>query len=158
MRHLLKELSFLLAIVAFICISSGTTTFAAVVLTGSMEPELNVGDIILCHGSFINTLEPKKGDIIVYKLANSTMDIPIVHRVIDTKPTLKGTQLLTKGDANNVDDRILWKQYGRPKQWLDTAEVNSIVYARIPPPRDASCVGLKAYSGENGDGLWYYTR
>ena len=46
------------------------------------------------------------GDIIVFKLDGR--DVPIVHRVItahDAVAAVRPQQLLTKGDANRVDDR-----------------------------------------------------
>lgn len=133
MEKLIKDLSILLVSVAIVCVSSGTTAFASVVLTGSMEPEINVGDIVLAHGSFFHTLEVNKGDVIIYKLANSTMDIPIVHRVIRTTMSQEGTQLImTKGDANDVDDKLIWRQYGQTRNWIEAREIRSIVYAKIP--------------------------
>ncbi|KAF9971797.1 Signal peptidase complex catalytic subunit S11C [Modicella reniformis] len=73
-----------------------------VVLSGSMEPAFARGDIL-----FLNN--PKKpieiGEIPVFKIPNR--DIPIVHRVIDRHDSENGNQvLLTKGDNNDVDDRI----------------------------------------------------
>lgn len=133
MNSLIRELVTVFSICAVLCICSGTTSFAAVVLTGSMEPELNVGDVILSYGSFINSLDPKVGDIILYKLANSTMQIPIVHRVIETHVKDSKTVLLPKGDANNVDDRSIWRMYTTGhKQWLESDEVMSVVYGKIP--------------------------
>lgn len=65
---------------------------AAVVLSGSMEPELSVGDLILVK----EAEEVMVNDVVVYQQKNSL----VVHRVIDVNENLVTTQ----GDANNVSD------------------------------------------------------
>lgn len=67
----------------------------AVVLSGSMEPELSVNDIIFVRESESYDIN----DIVVY---DSGRDM-IVHRITD----INGDTLTTKGDANNIpDDQI----------------------------------------------------
>ncbi|MBR4020580.1 MAG: signal peptidase I [Firmicutes bacterium] len=65
---------------------------AAVVLSGSMEPAMSVGDLILVQeaASFA------EGDVVVYQDINSL----VVHRVIK----VNDKSVVTKGDANNVAD------------------------------------------------------
>lgn len=65
---------------------------AAVVLSGSMEPELSVDDMILVH----DTGDYAVGDIVVYQSHGSL----VVHRVVATD----NATLTTRGDANNTDD------------------------------------------------------
>lgn len=66
-----------------------------IVLSGSMQPILNPGDIAIIKKSDINDIEI--GDIITFKIGNNF----ITHRVIDK---INGT-IITKGDANeDVDD------------------------------------------------------
>ena len=67
---------------------------SAVVLTGSMEPTLSVNDLIFFEKSDEYTV----GDIVVY----STGGIPIVHRVVQAD--MQSGVIVTRGDANNVDD------------------------------------------------------
>lgn len=66
---------------------------AAVVMSGSMEPELSKGDLIIVkeENSFV------KNQIVVFQDENHL----VVHRIIDVdKETIT-----TKGDANNVADK-----------------------------------------------------
>lgn len=65
---------------------------SAVVLSGSMEPKLSVGDLIIIK----EPNELKKDDIIVFKDNSSN----IVHRIIE----INGDDLTTKGDANLIAD------------------------------------------------------
>lgn len=65
---------------------------AAVVLSGSMEPELSVGDLILVR----ETDQIEVNDIVVYQSGSSL----VVHRVMEIQENMVTTQ----GDANNVAD------------------------------------------------------
>ena len=65
---------------------------ASVVLSGSMEPELSVGDLLLLREQESYT----EGDIIVYQSGAMS----VVHRIL----SLRGETVITKGDANNVAD------------------------------------------------------
>lgn len=64
----------------------------AVVLSGSMEPVLNVNDLV-----FVQEQEKYQvGDIIVYQSGGEL----IIHRIVE----LHGDTLLTRGDANKGSD------------------------------------------------------
>lgn len=66
----------------------------AIVLTGSMEPTLQVDD-------FVITKRPKEinvNDIISYKDENNKREV--LHRVIE----INGDEIITQGDANNTQD------------------------------------------------------
>lgn len=63
----------------------------AVVVTGSMEPAITAGDMVIIKEQD----NYEVGDIVLYK-ANSY----IVHRIVD----LTEDGFITQGDANNVDD------------------------------------------------------
>ena len=65
---------------------------AAVVLSGSMEPELHIDDVILVH----ETQDYRVGDVVVYQSQGSL----VVHRVA----AVSGSTLTTRGNANNTDD------------------------------------------------------
>lgn len=62
-----------------------------VIISGSMEPELMVDDLIIIKEDIY-----KNGDIITYKSNNSF----VTHRIID----IDGDFIYTKGDSNNVPD------------------------------------------------------
>lgn len=65
---------------------------SAVVLSGSMEPELSVNDVIIVHKEEDYDI----GDIVVYQSGSEL----IVHRITD----ITGEMVTTKGDANNIAD------------------------------------------------------
>jgi len=67
-------------------------TGAAVVLSGSMSPALEVDDLIIIQ----EKEQYEVGDIVVYETGSS----PVVHRII----AIDGSLVTTKGDANNTAD------------------------------------------------------
>ncbi len=64
----------------------------SVVLTGSMEPTIAAGDLIIVR----DTGEYQKDDIIVYRSGNNS----ICHRIVETD----GSTFVTQGDANSGKD------------------------------------------------------
>ena len=82
-----------------------TESPVVVVLSGSMEPSMQRGDVLMLH----KATPIENGDIIVYEIAGE--GIPIVHRVITAQTKEDGTRIfLTKGDNNPVDDRGLYNK------------------------------------------------
>lgn len=70
-----------------------------VVLTGSMEPNLGVGDLIV-----VKNIDPKDiqiDDVITFKSISS--ENIITHRIKGIS-TEDGLKFITKGDANNIED------------------------------------------------------
>ena len=65
---------------------------AAVVLSGSMEPELYKGDLIVVK----ETTEYAERDVVVYQEGYSL----VVHRII----SINGEEIITQGDANDTAD------------------------------------------------------
>lgn len=65
---------------------------SSVVLTGSMEPEISVDDLIIVKRS----ASFEVGDVVVYQSGRSS----VVHRLIE----IDGDRYVTKGDANNAED------------------------------------------------------
>lgn len=74
------------------------------VATGSMEPEIPVGAILVCRETSIDTLE--LGDIInYYSREPGRFDQIITHRIVRVMTDENGVRILeTKGDANLVSD------------------------------------------------------
>ena len=70
---------------------------AAVVLSGSMEPELSKGDLIIVK----ETESFDVNQVVVYQDGNSL----VVHRIIE----MNDTEVITKGDANNTADKPIEK-------------------------------------------------
>ncbi len=64
----------------------------AVVMSGSMEPELSVDDLIIVHETDDYTV----GDVVVYQTGRT----PIVHKII----AIEGDTVITQGTANNTAD------------------------------------------------------
>jgi len=96
---------------------TNTESPIVVVLSGSMEPAFHRGDLLF----LVNPPNTRyqTGDITVYKIPGQ--DIPIVHRVLETRDVVKTTKgkteskpipddqlLLTKGDNNPTDDIELY--------------------------------------------------
>ncbi|PHJ24859.1 signal peptidase [Cystoisospora suis] len=110
-------------------ILSNSPSPVVVVLSGSMEPAFQRGDILFLvdRGEAVKT-----GDIVVFKVEGR--DIPIVHRVISLHENEAGEMsMLTKGDNNQVDDRGL---YAEKQLWLSRtnvmgATVNFLPYAGL---------------------------
>lgn len=72
--------------------------------SGSMEPELMVGDVIL-DKEVSDVNEIKKGDIITFQGGAQYDNHLVTHRVVKAPYTENGIVMLqTKGDANNVED------------------------------------------------------
>ncbi|CAR30722.1 ZYRO0E00704p [Zygosaccharomyces rouxii] len=82
-----------------------------VVLSGSMEPAFQRGDVLFLWN---RNERSKVGDVVIYEVQDKS--IPIVHRVLREHHNDKNKQLLlTKGDNNAGDDIPL---YGRKKIYL----------------------------------------
>ena len=69
-----------------------------VIISGSMEPELNIGDIVIAKS--IKEEEIEKGDIICFRQGQSV----VTHRVSGILETSNGIEYKTKGDNNNTED------------------------------------------------------
>lgn len=96
-----------------------------VVLTGSMEPAFQRGDILFLWN---REHQVKVGDIVVYELEKNP--IPIVHRVLREHHNANKQLLLTKGDNNPVDDLGL---YAKKQLYLNREkDIIGSVKAYIP--------------------------
>lgn len=70
-----------------------------IVLTGSMEPTLNIGDIVFVK----ETTNIKEQDIVSFRVQNSI----VTHRVVEIKEENEKNIYITKGDANSGNDTEL---------------------------------------------------
>ncbi|KAF0719675.1 Aste57867_871 [Aphanomyces stellatus] len=97
-----------------------------VVLTGSMEPAFQRGDIL-----FLDNNKPTIdiGDIVVFTIKDRP--IPIVHRVLEihTRHSDLANVYLTKGDANDVFDRSL---YADGQLWIERHDIIGVARASVP--------------------------
>lgn len=72
-----------------------------VVLSGSMEPEINAGDVIMVREAGADEIQ--EGDVITFVEGEET-DTPTTHKVIDVRQGENGPRYKTKGVANEDPD------------------------------------------------------
>lgn len=102
-------------------IALNTETPMVVVISNSMAPKINKGDLLFVQGR-----DPEdiiEGDIIVFDADwSGAPDEPIVHRVVDIRKVGGDWEFRTKGDANNDKD----------EDWVDEDDILGVVCGRIP--------------------------
>ncbi len=72
------------------------------VLSGSMRPALQPGDMIISRE--VDSEDIQVGEIVTFKVNNSTI---VTHRVVEVVEKNNKNFFRTKGDANNVEDNNL---------------------------------------------------
>ena len=80
-------------------------TLPLIVLTDSMYPVIESGDLIICH-----TAEPEEiqvGDVIAFFDPAGNGTTIVTHRVLEVTEQAGQTAWRTKGDNNNTEDRML---------------------------------------------------
>ena len=75
----------------------GVKTYS--IISGSMEPAIHIGDIVLAKETKKEDLQI--GDIISFRLGQSV----VTHRIIRIDETENGDIYITKGDKNNTEDK-----------------------------------------------------
>lgn len=80
----------------------GTPTPLLAVESGSMEPVLYRGDLVIVRAVDPTTLQ--LGDIIIYNRTSDPRDVPIVHRIIAIQDISGELYFTTKGDNNPGPD------------------------------------------------------
>lgn len=88
------------------------------VLTGSMRPQINPGDLVMTRASSASTLGV--GDVVVVQSGNEQ----VAHRIVEIRPLSGLERITTKGDANALIDTD-------PVMVSPTEEVPRIVW-RLP--------------------------
>ena len=87
-----------------------------VIVSGSMEPEINIGDIVIAKECKKDDL--KNGDIISYRKGQSV----VTHRIIEIKIEEENIKYITKGDNNNIED----------SETIEYDQIEGLVINRIP--------------------------
>ncbi len=83
--------------------TSGYFTYHAIAIaSGSMRPNIDVGDVVIVKQKSYDYKEIGVGDIVAYKSSNTI----IVHRVVRVLNDDGRYYFYTKGDANNGEDNI----------------------------------------------------
>ena len=132
-------------------VATGSESPIVVVLSGSMEPAFQRGDLLFLTNH--DNEDIRVGEIVVFKIEGR--DIPIVHRVLKVHEKQDGSiKFLTKGDNNSVDDRGLYApgQYwlthkdvvGRARGFLPYVGIVTIIMNEYPKVKYAvlACLGF----------------
>ena len=85
----------------------------AVVITGSMEPDIQINDLVITKKK--ETLAYQIGDTVIF--FEPSVSRPVTHKIIDRE----GNTVTTKGTANNVADKP-----------IDASEIQGEVIKIIP--------------------------
>ncbi|MEN6348008.1 MAG: signal peptidase I [Syntrophomonas sp.] len=92
-----------LASIVIIWFAMGVFTYAPrVILSGSMEPEIKTGDVVIIHK--IAGKDARVGDIILFPYEK---DMKVTHRIIAASDQQGAKLFTTKGDANPEPDSNL---------------------------------------------------
>ena len=75
-----------------------------IVLTDSMDPEIQSGDLIFCHT--VEAEAVQVGDIISFYDPMGNGSTVVTHRVMEIKDEGTGLSFITKGDNNNTEDQM----------------------------------------------------
>jgi signal peptidase len=103
MAVLLVGVAALVGTIALPAVAGGTNSY--VVLSESMEPTLEPGDVVIVQSTSPSAIE--EGDIITYRTTDPVGDAGedrLTHRVVEKRQTENGTVYQTKGDANDKPD------------------------------------------------------
>jgi signal peptidase len=95
-------LAFVLAIVAAIALPFALGQRPYTVLSGSMEPAIGTGDIVVVER--LAPAEARVGDVVTFSDPKSSGRL-ITHRVRSSRPRGGQFDFVTKGDANNTVER-----------------------------------------------------
>lgn len=117
---------------------------ATTVLTGSMRPAIDPGDLVITRISEGSTIGV--GDIVIAKSG----DISIAHRVVEVRDLNGLNRLTTKGDANatiDTDPVMVSASQAIPRViWRIPSAGNSLSFLASP---DAQRLGLTLLVGAN---------
>ncbi|ERT01056.1 signal peptidase protein, endoplasmic reticulum-type [Sporothrix schenckii 1099-18] len=109
-----------------LCVATDSSSPIVVVLSGSMEPAFQRGDLLLLWNRNLFQ-ESGVGEVVVYNVDGK--DIPIVHRIVRKFGTGPTAKLLTKGDNNVADDTDL---YARKQDYLERKDIVGSVVGFVP--------------------------
>lgn len=93
------------AVFGLLAVISGPALFghrSFVVMSGSMEPTISTGDVVIDEQ--VSPLEVRPGDVITFRAPGSERTL-ITHRVIDVTIEGNAVGFVTKGDANSAPER-----------------------------------------------------
>lgn len=109
LRHLLSAVTTLamLAVLALAIVLAVVPRLldgaALTVLTGSMVPTYDPGDVVVVRGVKDARTEVQVGDVISFQPLPDDPTL-VTHRVVEVRSTSEGPRWVTRGDANGADD------------------------------------------------------
>jgi len=93
-----------------------------VIISGSMKPELQIGDVVIVKETEIADLQ--KGDIISFRKGQNV----VTHRITEVTTDENETKFKTKGDNNNIEDiEIITKKNIEGKVISKISSIGNIV-------------------------------
>ena len=134
---------------------TGAWPFMVAVQSGSMEPHIKIGDVVILFGKkradIITYVEGREkgyksfgdyGDVIVYRPNGRTDVVPVIHRALywvekgEPMPNGKpapNSGFITKGDANAQPDQPLLSRPVKPEWIIGVAKfrIPYVGYARL---------------------------
>lgn len=96
----------LAAAVALTVVPKALDGAALTVLTGSMVPTYDPGDVVVVRGVQDAADEVQVGDVVTFQPVSDDPTL-VTHRVVRKVFGTAGTSFVTQGDANNVEDAPL---------------------------------------------------
>jgi signal peptidase len=135
--------------VALIVVPKAAGSSPLTVLTGSMQPAFNPGDVVIVRPTDTESL--KTGDVITFQAESGNPELT-THRITGFVVTSAGRQYITRGDANGVADPVpvkpeqirgtVWYSVpyvGHAAVWASGATVRTVV--------DLAALALILYGG-----------
>lgn len=110
------------------------------VLTGSMRPGIQPGDLVLVTPEPVGAVRP--GQVLDFQPPGEG-GATVVHRVVSVTPGADGPVIRTKGDANNVADS--WKaRLGGTRAWRVRAVIPKLGYLSVAEHNPTTRLGVEA--------------
>lgn len=130
------------AVVAVPGVAGGTESY--VVLSKSMQPALDPGDVVVVQSEPASAIE--EGDVVTYRTTDPAGDAGrnrLTHRVIEKHQTASGVVYRTKGDANDrADPALVSHDQVVGEVWFNVPYVGHLVlFAQRPLGRALLLVG-----------------
>ncbi|KAK4638911.1 Signal peptidase complex catalytic subunit S11C [Podospora pseudocomata] len=112
------------------CLLSGTPYPAVVVITNSMAPAFDPGDILLVHRHPAHDGRVRVGDLPV--ILNPDRPFPFIHRVVGVfYDDNQEEMVLTKGDNNELNDSV-GMMYPGGQEYISRREIAGFVRGYVP--------------------------
>lgn len=99
------------------------------VLSGSMEPTLATGDVVVVER--IRPQDVHVGDVVTYRDPDGSL---VTHRVRGVRPRGERVELITRGDANNASERWTLASDGELSRALYRVPLAGRVLVRTSSP------------------------